>query len=393
MIFTAPEMHADELRAVERIDELRKQVRWGMATPRRWLGGLRRLAFARAVQASNSIEDYDASLDDVIAAVEDEEPLDAKAETFLALQGYRDAMTYVLQLAQEEDVEIKATLLKAPHFMMMKYDLHKRPGRWRLGSIYVTREPENEVVYEAPDADIVPVLVDELDESLKDGSIPVLVRAAMAHLNLVMIHPFADGNGRMARCLQTMVLTRERILDPVFCSIEEYLGRNTEAYYDMLAHVGQGSWHPENNARPWIRFCLNAHFQQAQTTLRRIQETEQLWGRCQELASRYGLPERAVGALSDAARGLRVRSPIYRVIVRDSEGSEIDGQTASRDLHLMVQCGLLAAQGATRGRFYMAAPALRLEYEQIRRVRPRPGTANLFRSSSTEQLELALPLS
>ncbi len=43
-------------------------------------------------------------------------------------------------------------------------------------------------------------------------------------LNLVLIHPFRDGNGRMARCLQTLVLAREGMVSPIFASIEEYLG-------------------------------------------------------------------------------------------------------------------------------------------------------------------------
>jgi Fic family protein len=71
----------------------------------------------------------------------------------------------------------------------------------------------------------------------------------------------------MARALQTLVLTRERIAAPVFSSIEEYLGRNTQAYYDILAEVGAGSWNPHRNARPWIRFCLTAHYRQAMTHL------------------------------------------------------------------------------------------------------------------------------
>jgi len=55
---------------------------------------------------------------------------------------------------------------------------------------------------------------------------------------------------------------------PVFSSIEEYLGRNTQDYYNVLADVGQGSWNPENDARPWVRFCLTAHYRQARTHLR-----------------------------------------------------------------------------------------------------------------------------
>src|SRR5687767_8009543 len=56
--------------------------------------------------------------------------------------------------------------------------------------------------------------------------------------------------------LQTLVLARGQIVAPVFSSIEEYLGRNTQAYYDVLAEVGQGAWNPERDARPWLRFCL-----------------------------------------------------------------------------------------------------------------------------------------
>ena len=57
----------------------------------------------------------------------------------------------------------------------------------------------------------------------------------MAHLNLVMIHPFRDGNGRMARGLQTLVLAREGDLAQDYISIEEYLGTQ---YRKVLPSLG-----------------------------------------------------------------------------------------------------------------------------------------------------------
>lgn len=143
---------------------------------------------------------------------------------------------------------------------MIKHDLRKNPGQWRPGDIYVRREESGEIVYQGPSSGEVPQLIDELLKDLRRDESPLLVKAAMAHLNLVLIHPFSDGNGRMGRCLQTLVLARDRVLAPVFSSIEEFLGRNTEAYYEILADVGAGSWHPERDARPWIRFCLRAHY-------------------------------------------------------------------------------------------------------------------------------------
>ena len=324
------------------------------ATPKRWYGLLRRITFARAVRGSNTIEGYDVALDDTIAAAEGEEPIDPKTEAWAAVTGYQSAMTYVLQLADDPHFRYSADLLRSLHFMMLQYKLSKNPGRWRRGPIFVRDDEKDEVVYEAPAADLVPELVDELVQYLNGGQEdPGIIKAAMAHLNLVMIHPFADGNGRMARCLQTLVLARGGVLAPPFASIEEYLGRNTRAYYDVLAEVGSGSWHPARNARPWIRFCLTAHFRQATTLLLRTRELQRLWDALDDEIAKSHLPERTILALADAAIGLRVRNATYRPI------AEINDNLASRDLKSLVQHGLLLPKGEKRGRFYVASEALK----------------------------------
>lgn len=328
------------------------------------------MAFARAVQGSNSIEGYNASLDDVLAAVEEEPTLGAEEETQLALGGYRDAMTYVLQIADDESLEVDEGLLKSLHFMMLKYDLKKNPGRWRPGPIFVHREATDEIVYEGPPNGEVPSLISEMLDQLDHGSEPVIVKAAMAHLNLTLIHPFSDGNGRMARGLQTLVLARDRVIAPVFSSIEEFLGRNTEAYYGVLEDVGAGAWHPERNARPWVRFCMRAHYLQATTTMRRREEIEGLWNRCVELTEREGLPERCAAGLMDAAIGARIRRKVYRSSVETAMGEELSDLTASRDLKAMVSADLLDAVGERRARYYLAGETLTLLRERVRSERP-----------------------
>ncbi len=68
-------------------------------------------------------------------------------------------------------------------------------------------------LYEGPSAEDVPGLISEMLMQLAgEGDQHVLVKAAMAHLNLVMIHPLSDGNRRMARCLQTLILARDQIV-------------------------------------------------------------------------------------------------------------------------------------------------------------------------------------
>jgi len=365
MLFTPPVLDSHEEWVLRNVTELRQRLSSVVREPRRWLGVLRRVSFARAIQGSNSIEGYNVSLDDAVAAAEEEEPLDAERETWAAILRYRDAMTYVLQLADDPYVAVDESLVRGLHFMMLKYDLAMSPGRWRPGTIYVRNEATGAIVYEGPDAGQVPALVSELVTDLqKPSDDPVMIRAAMAHLNLVMIHPFRDGNGRMARCLQTLVLARDGILTPEFCSIEEYLGRNTEDYYKVLGDVGAGAWHPDRDTRPWIRFTLTAHYRQAQTLLRRVEDSEQRWSELEEIVGNAGLPERSVSVLFNASLGLRIRNLTYR------GETGVSDQVASRDLRLLVDAGLLEPQGERRGRHYIRTPRLFELDNKIRARRP-----------------------
>ncbi|MFN8111110.1 MAG: Fic family protein [Thermoleophilia bacterium] len=387
-VFVPPSLDSAELAVIGAIEQLRGQL--AERTPRRWDGGLRRIAFARSVRASNSIEGINASLDDVVAAVDGEEPLDADAETSAALSGYRDAMTYILQIASDDRTRLDEGLLKSLHFMMLKYDLRKNPGRWRPGPVYVRREPEGTTVYEGPPSADVPTLIDAMIEQLNaDQALPVFVRAAMAHLNLVMIHPFSDGNGRMGRCLQTLVMARDAVVSPVLSSIEEYLGRNTPQYYEVLDQVGEGAWHPENDTRPWIRFCLTAHYRQVHTHLRRVHAIERLWCACLELTEQFRLPERTIGGLLDASLGLRLRNAGYREAVRVGDGQEISELTASRDLRAMVDADLLVPVGERRGRHYVASERLASLWQEMRGQRPQRSQLDPF-AADPDQLVLDL---
>jgi len=349
MTFQTPPLSSAEIRVHEAIDELRARLRYSVSS-RRWIGLLSRVLRARAIQGSNSIEGFNVTVDDALAAVDGEEPLDASEETWRAIVGYRNAMTYVLQLADDTHFRYSTDLVRSLHYTMMSYDLARHPGRWRPGPIFVRNEATGERVYEGPDVELVPGLVDELVQELNsDSRHPVMVRAAMAHLNLVMIHPFSDGNGRMARCLQSLVLAREGILAPEFSSIEEYLGRHQAPYYDVLAAVGGGSWQPGRDATPWVRFCLTAHYRQAVTVLRRSLELNRMLEAVDELVVRFKLPPRTFHALADTTQGFRLVNARYR------QAAEISQNLASRDLAHLCGLGLLEAHGERRGRFYTAS--------------------------------------
>jgi Fic family protein len=179
-----------------------------------------------------------------------------------------------------------------------------------------------------------------------------------------MIHPFKDGNGRMARALQTLVIALDGILHPVFSSIEEWLGQNTEEYYLVLAMTGKGHWNPERSAQTWMRFCLKAHYQQAATLIRRNEEYSRLFDAIAALIEKKGMPERASLTVFDAALGFRITNARYRL---DAEVTEL---TASRDLKRLSDAGLIIPVGEKRGRTYTASDAIKTIRSDTRLPRP-----------------------
>lgn len=364
MLFQVPPILPDEMEVLQKINGMRQTLKYAISAPGRWFGVLRRATLARNIRHSNSIEGINVTKDDALAAVENDEPLTAERTPWQATMGYRNAMTYVLQLANDPHFCYSEGLVRSLHFMMIQYDLPKNPGRYRPGPIFVRDEKKQQNVYEGPDADIVPGLMKQLIESLNaTAGFPAMIRAAMGHLNLVMIHPFSDGNGRMARCLQTLILAREQIIEPTFCSIEEYLGRFTQEYYDVLAKVGKGAFHPENDCRAWIRFNLVAHYRQASWLLQRSRMTQRVWAELEQILAKRGINDRALPTVADAAFGYRIRRSHYMNAAGVSE------QVASRDLKILVDHGLLTGEGETRGRTYEGSPIIREIY--LRNYEPR----------------------
>ncbi|WP_395825396.1 Fic family protein [Elstera sp.] len=356
MIFDSPALEALDHEVLGLIQAQRQLLRHHVGqNPTRWRGFIRKNTFARALQGSNSIEGYTANLTEAVAIIDEERPETLEEETLKALQGYRTAMAYIMAVHDDPYTQITLELIRSLHYMMLSYDLTKLPGQWRPNPIYVLDEVAQEIVYEGPEAAAVPALMEALVRQINEtrADSPPIVQAAMAHLNLAMIHPFKDGNGRMARALQTLIISRNDASSPVFSSIEEWLGRNTPAYYALLKEVGEGRWSPQNSALPWVRFCLRAHYQQAATLLRRNAHMGQVWARVSQLVAAHKLPERTESALVEAAFGYTLRNHRYRV------ENEISDVVASRDLKRLCDLDLLIPKGEKRGRTYVAAPALR----------------------------------
>ncbi|MDE0033001.1 MAG: Fic family protein [Deltaproteobacteria bacterium] len=368
MLYTYPALDDDEKRVEAATARIRADLRNYVVTePRRWTGLLARMTRARALMASNSVEGIHVTDEDAIAAIDGEDPASTDRETWRAVVGYREAMDYILQRRKSTSFRITEDVLLAVHFMICQSDLQAHPGQYRPGWVGIRNTKTGEVVHEGVDRGQLEPLVRELLDYVDDGDVEsVFLRAAMTHLNLALLHPFSDGNGRTARCIQTAVLASDGIVAPAFSSIEEYIGHNQQQYYNVLAEVGGGGWNPRRDAKPWVRFCLSGHYLQAQTLLRRTRELERVYAELLNLVESRGLPERTAMALLQAAFGSKVRNSSYRV------SADVSNNLASRDLKVLVDTKLIVANGERRGRYYVASPTV----AEIRRTLRLPKQAD-----------------
>lgn len=386
MLYREPDLDAADRAVLSLIAEQRQRISAQVRhNPRRWIGTIRRRAFARAIRGSNSIEGYHATVEQAVDVVEDETP-DERDETWRALVGYREALTYVMQAARDPDFAFDKQFLKSVHFMLLSYAMPKNPGQWRPGAIWIEDARSGDVVYTAPDRERIDGLLGALVDYIRaPPRQDLLVKAAMVHLNLTLIHPFSDGNGRMARAMQTLIIALDGLFDPVFSSLEEWFGRYTDAYYAVLTQVAGGRWSPERSAGPWVRFCLTAHHQQAETQLRRLDESERLFVRIERVLEEAGKNPRMALPLFDAALGTSLTNARYQ-----SEAG-VTSDVALRDLKTLVGAGLLDAKGERRGRRYVASDRLRAMRDDLR-IRRQPRDPYDLVREANDGAQTSLPL-
>ncbi|AJE02044.1 Fic family protein [Geobacter pickeringii] len=228
--------------------------------------------------------------------------------------------------------------------------LHRiRVGQWRgeepmrVVSGPVGRET---VHFEAPPAERIEEEMARFlmwwDESL--GKMEGLLRAAMAHFRFVTIHPFEDGNGRIARALTDMALTQDDRQRMRSYSLSSQIMAEREAYYDVLERCQKG----DGDITPWLLWFLGAlarAITRSETLLAVVLDKAAFW----RLHGHLPLTERqrkVVNRLLDAGKGgfeggLTTRK--YASIAAVSRA------TAFREMSQLVEWGVIR-QAAGKGR-------------------------------------------
>lgn len=222
--------------------------------------------------------------------------------------------------------------------------MHKiRAGAWRLGSMEVVSGPigKERIHYEAPDASLLPRQMGSFLSwfNAADSLDPVL-KSAIAHLWFVTIHPFDDGNGRVARALADLQLARSEGTSQRFYSMSSQIRAERASYYEILERTQKATL----DITPWLLWyidCLDRAIHAAHTELSSILNKSRFW----ETASSIPLNERQrlmLNRLLDGFEGKLTNAKWAKIAKTSSD-------TALRDIQYLVQKGLLI-QGPEGGR-------------------------------------------
>jgi Fic family protein len=218
-----------------------------------------------------------------------------------------------------------------------------RVGAWRddkTGPMQVVSGAvgKERVHYEAPAAEDLRFEMKRfLDWFEEDRSTDLVLKAGVAHLWFVTIHPFDDGNGRMARAIADMVLARSERSPQRFYSMSAQIRQERKAYYDILEATQKGDL-DITRWLEWFLDCLGRAFTRAETTLEAVLKKARFWDR-HAGAAFNDRQRKIVNQLLNGFEG-KLTSSKWAKLAKCSQ------DTALRDIEDLVRKGVLEKDAA-----------------------------------------------
>ena len=203
---------------------------------------LRKRNRIKTIQSSLEIEGNTLSLDQVTALLNNKRVL-APAKDILEVQNAIRVYDHITDFNP-----YSLTSLCAAHEMLMT-GLVERPGKLRTSSVGIAKG--SEITHIAPPTDMVRTLLNDLLKYIKSDKDLLLIKSCVFHYEFEFIHPFKDGNGRMGRLWQTVIL---RQYNPVFeyVPMELLIKKRQKEYYNVL-----GKSDSIGNSTMFIEFMLS----------------------------------------------------------------------------------------------------------------------------------------
>ena len=215
------------------------------------------------------------------------------------------------------------------------------PGAYRKGQNSVGN-------YSPPDQGDVPGLMRAFALWLRqeDSDLHPVVKAGIAQIHSVAIHPFWDGNGRTARGLSTLILQRSPFGFRKLLSLESHLYDARDSYFAAIERTLGKSFAINYDATPWLEFFILALSVEVRNLVARITNWHRAMEGIYKAAEANGLDRRHADGLAFARWTGQITRSDYMEI------SGVSPATASRDLAMLTRAGVLIKEGKTRSSVY-----------------------------------------
>ena len=204
---------------------------------------LRRLNRLRSIQSSLAIENNTLSLSQITALFEGKRVI-APPQDICEAQNAFEVYDRLLEFNPYDEMD-----LLSAHQILMK-NLIKVPGQFRTGNIGVVRG--GQVVHIGPPADNVSGLMADLLRWAESAAVHPLIKSCVFHYEFEIIHPFPDGNGRMGRMWQTLLLYQWKEIF-AWLPVETIIHERQQEYYAAL-----GQSNDADDSTEFVRFILQA---------------------------------------------------------------------------------------------------------------------------------------
>ncbi|MCH7811710.1 MAG: Fic family protein [Chloroflexi bacterium] len=336
--------------------------------PRYELWIQREVSIERAA-ATTRIEGATLNADEV-GQLAKKRPVGKPTEDELANLNALEAYRFVDYLSDQPDVPLDELVIRELNrYFLNGMDEMLTPGVYRKGQNKVGDK------YLPPDQGDVPDLIHAFAAWLraKDDDLHPVVKAGIAHIQFIAIHPFWDGNGRTARALATVILQRSRFNFRKLVSLERFFEGNKRDYISAIESTLGDSYAPDYDASSWLEFFSSSLLAEGMRITDRLTQWHQTVAVLYEAMEPLNVNRRQTDGMALAVRTGRLTRAEYMEMTGASP------LTASRDLARLVDLGVLIPKGKTRGRVYLFDHDWLLEKRKDRKkADEKPKQASLF---------------
>ncbi|MBI3485516.1 Fic family protein [Candidatus Daviesbacteria bacterium] len=322
-----------------------------------WEAKFRKEALERTVHHGTHLEGNKLSEEDVQNVLDGKEVL-ARDRDIQEVLNYRNVLKFIDGIATQIGAGHPyfltiETILEMHRLTTDKVIALDACGKFRVRQVVVKNTQTNQISYTPPPAAEVPYLIEDLVNWINSAEVKELhpiIKAGIIHYELARIHPFVDGNGRVARATATLIMFLDGYDIRKLFSLEEYFDENPMDYYLTLQAVSNQlvmDTH-ERDLTPWLEYFVKGVAIELNKIKERVKRIS-LDSRVKDkLGEQVELNERQMMIMEFLHRHKEMMNKDFRKIFPD-----FSDDTVLRELKFLKQKGLVKKTGGTKKAIYV----------------------------------------